>query len=444
MTGLPPQVKKALCALKDAGFEAYLVGGCVRDSILGKTPLDYDITTSALPDETEQVFREFKTEETGLAHGTVTVIIDGLPIEITTYRVESTYSDNRHPDAVRFTTRIEDDLARRDFTMNAIGYNPDKGMVDIFDGRKDISRGLIRCVGDADLRFKEDALRIMRALRFASVLGFDIEENTRAAAFKNKELLRNISGERLSSELIKLLCGRNARQVLTGYIEIIGVFIPELLPMVGFDQRNVHHIYDVLEHTAWVVENVPAEPTLRLATLFHDIGKPSAFSVDSSGVGHFHGHGEKGAQLTEEILTRLKIDKDTKEQVVKLVRCHDDYIECSYKAVRRVMKELTPSMFFMLLDIKRADNKAQNLKEFNHLPAYSRLERIGKDILEQEQCFNMSSLAVNGRDLMSLGFKGKEIGQMLELLLDAVINGEVQNNRKALMELLKNQSIGFS
>lgn len=444
MIKLPPQVNKTLTMLETYGHSGYIVGGCVRDSLLCLNPDDYDITTSALPKEIEKVFEEEKVIETGIKHGSITVIIEDMPIEITTYRIEGNYRDHRHPDFVRFTNRLEDDLSRRDFTINALAYNPNSGIVDCFNGKADIEAGIIRCVGDGNLRFNEDALRILRALRFSSVLGFHIEDNTKSAAFNNKDLLKTVSSERVYSELIKLLCGKNVRQVIMSYAKIIAVVIPELLPMIDFDQQNPHHLYDLLEHTARVVENTPPNPILRLAALFHDIGKPASFTIDSCGVGHFHGHGKKGEILAYEILTRLKIDKYTKEQVVKLVSCHDDYISCSHKSVRRAMNRLTPPLFFMLLDLKRADNLAQNIAEFNHLQEYAELEKLGKQILAEEQCFTLKSLAIKGKDMLELGMKDRQVGQMLELALDAVIDGKVQNSREALIEFVKEQPLYHS
>ena len=287
MIHLPCEVKLAIAKLTEKGFEAYIVGGCVRDSLMKCTPKDYDITTSANPEEVKNVFKEYRVVETGLKHGTVTVIVRGMPLEITTFRIDSEYLDHRHPKNVTFTKSLKEDTARRDFTMNALAYNDEKGLCDFYGGKVDIENKIIRCVGDANKRFNEDALRIMRALRFSSVLGFDIEENTKNAMFNNKHLLKNISSERLAGELVKLLCGANVKKILLEYIDIIGVFIPELLPMKGFEQHNRHHIYDVWTHTAVAIENIDASPVLRLAALFHDAGKPDCFFM-KNGEGHFY------------------------------------------------------------------------------------------------------------------------------------------------------------
>ena len=311
---LPAGVSRALTMLESAGFEAFIVGGCVRDALRGITPKDYDITTSALPEETKSVFRDWRVIETGIQHGTITVVMDGMPLEITTYRTEGTYSDNRHPDSVSFTASLREDVARRDFTMNAIAYSPTRGMIDHFGGAEDIRRGIIRCVGDPATRFREDALRMMRGIRFASVLGFAIEKNTAAAIHENKERIPTVSAERIRVELTKLLCGANVKNVLMDWWDVIGTVIPEILPMHGFDQKTPYHIYDVWEHTAVAVSNIPPDPHLRLCALLHDIGKPPSFFTDEKGVGHFYGHPAVSARMTEEILARLKYDNATRRR----------------------------------------------------------------------------------------------------------------------------------
>lgn len=433
MIKLPNQVDRALELLEKAGFEAYIVGGCVRDNIMGKIPSDYDITTSALPEEVEKTFSAYRTLETGMKHGTVTVIIDKMPIEITTYRREGKYLDNRHPSHVEFTRSLKEDMARRDFTMNAIAFNHRTGLVDCFGGERDIESRIIRCVGNPDERFKEDALRIMRALRFSSVMGFEIESQTLEAAMNNRELLKNISAERLREELVKLICGSDVRRCLMQSAEILGAVIPELLEMRGFDQKNKHHIYDVLEHTAVAVENIPAEPELRLAALFHDVGKPRCFSVDREGTGHFYNQADIGAELTKDIMSRLKFDNATKETVTELVRLHGVQIENTPKAVKRALNRLSPEMFFNLMKLKRADNLAQN-PEYRHRQAYyEELEETAKRIIENEECFSLRDLAIDGNDLIALGFvPGKEMGTILDRLLEAVIMKEVPNEKDIL------------
>ncbi len=434
MIKLPSQVNKALTLLGEAGFEAYAVGGCIRDCLMGKFPSDYDVTTSALPRETESVFSSYKVIETGIKHGTVTVIIDDMPIEITTYRVEGQYFDCRHPGSIRFTRSLREDVARRDFTMNAVAFAPGAGIVDYFGGTEDIEAGVIRCVGNPDRRFKEDALRIMRALRFASVTGFEIEEKTLWAMEDNKKLLQEISAERVRDELVKLLCGRHAEKCIVENADIIGAVIPEILYMKGFRQCNPHHVYDVLTHSAVAVGAVDATPVLRLAALFHDIGKPKCFSLDNEGVGHFFGHASISAELTEKIMSRLKFDNDTKQKVTELVRLHDLQIELSEKAVKRVMNKISPEMFFDLLQLKRADNLAQSPEYRSRQRYYDELESIAKEIIEKEECFSLRDLAIDGNDLITIGFtQGKEIGKVLAMLLEEVIEGRFPNDRKKLI-----------
>ncbi|MBQ3562784.1 MAG: tRNA nucleotidyltransferase, partial [Clostridia bacterium] len=290
MFNLPHQVDFALNKLIAAGYEAFIVGGCIRDILRQKAPSDYDITTSAEPEQTKAVFEGEKIIETGLKHGTVTLLKDGMPLEITTYRIDGAYADNRRPTSVQFTKSLTEDLARRDFTINAMAFSKKTGIVDPFGGEADLQNKIIRSVGDADRRFNEDALRLMRAIRFASVLGFKIEEKTKISIFKNKNLLKNISSERIAAELVKLLCGKNAKQIIIDYFEVLEVILPEISQMKNFNQNNPHHIYPLLEHTAIAVENTPAEPPLRLAMLLHDCGKPDALTIDERGVSHFYGH----------------------------------------------------------------------------------------------------------------------------------------------------------
>ena len=435
---LPAGVSRALTMLESAGFEAFFVGGCVRDALRGITPKDYDITTSALPEETKSVFRDYRVIETGIQHGTVTVMMEGMPLEITTYRTEGTYSDNRHPDSVSFTASLREDVARRDFTMNAIAYSPARGLIDHFGGAEDIREGIIRCVGDPDTRFREDALRMMRGIRFASALGFRIEEDTAAAIRENKERISAVSAERIRVELTKLLCGVNVKNVLMDWWDVLGVVIPEILPMHGFDQKTPYHIYDVWEHTAVAVSETPPMTHLRLSALLHDVGKPPSFFTDEKGIGHFYGHPVVSEKMAEEILTRLKYDNVTRRRVVTLVREHDRIIEPTEPAVKRALSRLTPEVFFNLLAIKRADNLAQSPDYRDRLETYDRIESIAQNILAKNECISVSTLAVNGSDLIALGMKpGKEIGDMLNQLLEQVIRGKLENDRNVLLAYVK-------
>ena len=421
--------------LNQKGFEAFVVGGCVRDMLMGTPPHDYDITTSATPDEVKRIFQNYRVIETGLKHGTVTVLLDGEPFEITTYRIESSYTDSRHPDGVRFTRSLTEDLARRDFTVNAIAYNPRVGIVDPFDGRSDIENKILRCVGVPYERFSEDALRILRLLRFASSLGFQIEASTAEAAFRLKEKLLYISAERTQIELCKILCGQGAGKIITEYIDILSVVIPELLPLKQFDQHNPHHIYDILTHTAVTVDSITAEKTLRLAALFHEIGKPSVFSLDENGFGHFYSHASVGYQMTEDILSRLKFDNLTKNNVVRLVKWHDTPIEANEKSVKRALGKMTPDFFFMLLALKRADNLAQNPTYSHRQEYYNSLESIAKDILARQVCFSLKDLAIDGNDLMAIGIRpGRSMGLILKQLLDDVIQEKIPNEKDSLLK----------
>ena len=337
MLTLPPQVHTALDRLAAAGWEAYVVGGAVRDALRGCAAGDWDITTNAEPAQVERIFAGERLIETGLKHGTVTVLLGGLPLEITTYRVDGDYTDHRRPDAVRFTRSLREDLLRRDFTMNALAYNPRTGLVDICGGAEDIARGIVRCVGEPDRRFQEDGLRILRALRFASVLGFQITPETAAAIHRNAALLQYLAAERVRSELTKLLCGQNVGAVLREFADVPAVPIPELRPMFGFEQHNPHHDRDVWQHTVAVVAHIPPEPVLRWAALLHDVGKPPCFSRGPDGVGHFYGHAAKSAELADAVLMRLRFDTAGRTRITQLIRYHDLPVPPEPKPVRRLM-----------------------------------------------------------------------------------------------------------
>lgn len=423
--------------LESRGFEAFAVGGCVRDFLMHTPINDYDITTNATTDEIKAVFAKHKTIDTGLKHGTVTVLINSIPFEITTYRLETTYSDNRHPDKVIFTKRLEDDLSRRDFTVNSIAYFPESGFVDLFGGKEDIEKRLIRCVGKPQKRFEEDSLRILRGLRFASVLGFAIEKETAEAMHSCRHLIKNISRERIFTELSKLLCGRNVRTVLTEFSDVFGEIIPEINAMRGFEQHNFHHIHDVLTHTAVVVENTPSLVHLRLAALFHNIGKPFCFSLDKTGTGHFYSHASKSALIAERCLDELRCDNKTKEAVIRLVKLHDTPIEESERIIKRRLNSMGSELFYDLVALKRADTAGLAPEFAERNEHFDRLEAMAEEILQKEECFSLKHLAVNGNDMKALGFEGKEIGRRLEFLLDAVIDGKVENEKKELTEYLK-------
>ena len=436
---LPDYVNSALSRLENAGFAAYAVGGCVRDLRMGRTPEDYDVTTAALPEQTAAVFAGERLIETGMQHGTVTVLLSGHPLEITTFRVDGGYSDARHPDAVTFTPSLEEDLARRDFTMNALAWSPGAGLVDPFGGAADIQNRIIRCVGNPAARFREDALRILRCVRFSATLGFAIDPATAAAARENRALLRRISAERTAAELRKLVCGDDVRRIVLTETDILGEIVPELLPMRGFDQRNKHHCYDVLEHCAAACEAVPAEPVLRCAALLHDVGKPDCFFTDAEGVGHCYGHAQRGAELTDAILRRLRFSNEERERITELVRRHDMRIEPTEQAVLRCLRRFGPEFFFQLLQIKRADTLAHapGPKLDERLERCEALKALAEAALAAEACFSLRDLAVNGRDLLAEGYSpGPAVGRALDALLDAVCDGRVPNEKAALLAYL--------
>ena len=433
---LSPGAAKALALLQAAGYEAWIVGGCVRDALLGLPPKDYDLTTSALPEETQRVFAAYPRIETGLRHGTVTVLLEGEPLEITTYRVDGAYSDARHPDGVTFTRSLRQDAARRDFTINAMAYAPGQGLQDFFGGQADLARGILRAVGAAEKRFREDALRILRALRFASVLDFTLEGETARAARACAPLLAAVSAERVSGELGKLLCGKAAGRVLRDYPDVLGVVLPEILPMVGLDHRNPHHCYDVWTHTTVAVDHVPPELPLRLAMLLHDIGKPDTFSLGEDGQGHFYGHARRSVEQAEAILTRLRAPRQVRETVLLLVRYHDAVLEESPQRVRRWLHKLGPEVFFDLLAIQGGDAAAQAPAYCTRLDHLRRLETLARQVLDQAPCLTVRDLAVGGEDLLALGYRGPAIGRALRALLDQVLSETVSNEKNALLQRL--------
>lgn len=431
--------------IENAGYEAFAVGGCVRDGLRGKACNDVDITTSALPNEIEKILsaNNIKYVETGLKHGTITAVVGKEPFEITTYRTDGQYKDNRHPDNVSFVTDIEADLSRRDFTVNAMAYNKAKGIVDLFSGKTDLNNKVIRAVGDADLRFKEDALRIMRAIRFASVLDFEIEPETEKAIFANKKLLKNVSAERLFSELSKLLLGDNAFNVMLEYREVLAVIIPELTPMFDCQQINQWHIYDVWVHTCKAVVSCPKDLKLRLTMLFHDIGKPIMKTTDENGINHFKGHPKVSAEITSPILKRLKVSNEIYDFVMTLIPIHDITIGTDRKNIKKWLRKLgrdANGEYYLksLLAVRMADRLAQNKKKT--IFEIENLDTIANEIdsiIEQNEALSVNDLAVNGFDLMALGIKGKEIGETLDILLDLVIDDKLINEKKVLLNYLK-------
>ncbi len=436
---IPAGARYILQMLTAAGHEAYLVGGCVRDLLRGVPPHDWDICTSALPEETERCFAGQRIIETGLKHGTVTVLVDGEPYEITTYRTEGPYSDSRRPDYVRFVPDLTEDLARRDFTMNATAMGLDGKLRDPFGGAEDIKRGLIRCVGEPDQRFQEDGLRGMRALRFGAVFGYAIEERTAQAVHKNRAMLDRVAAERINAELCKLLVGKNAGDVLRQYPDVFCQFWPELGPLVTLEQNNPWHCWGGWEHTIHAVEGAPADVTLRLTMLLHDIGKPECKSTDEKGIDHFYGHPAVSAQLADQMLRELKFDNKTRERVVLLVERHDAQLLPRSQVIRRWLNRLGSEAFFQLLEIKRADSMSLAYEKVkDRLTELNEIRTKAEQILLERQCLTLKDLAVNGRDVIAAGIEpGPEVGRVLEGLLEQILSGKLTNERSVLLKLIR-------
>lgn len=431
---IPTPIRDCMRTLHEHGFEAYLVGGAVRDFLLGGLPADFDLATDATPEEVLSVFRAFTCVPTGISHGTVTVISSGRPIEITTYRVDGDYVDARRPQTVTFTRSLAEDVRRRDFTINALAMTIDGDIIDHVGGEEDLGNRVIRAVGDPDKRLQEDALRILRALRFSAVLGFPIEEATRKCLFRHRRLLRKISVERVYAELGGLLCGEFADQILVHYVDILGVVIPELLPMKNFQQHNPHHKYDVLTHTAVVLKNVPPQRSLRWAALFHDSGKPRAFRLDEEGVGHFYGHQKISKEIAADVLKRLKADVKTQNEVDVLVLWHDVDIEPTERIIRRRLHQFGEDMFRSLMALKRADTLGQSEKSLYRLEEQAKIYELLEKILAEKACFSLKELAIKGDDLIQIGIpKGPVMRTLLSEALHAVMDGAIVNEKDPLL-----------
>lgn len=436
---LPDPVACALSRLEACGYEAYAVGGCVRDSLLAREPNDWDVTTSARPEETARCFSDCRTIETGIKHGTLTVLLDGMSIEITTFRNDGVYEDNRHPVQVTFSERVEDDLSRRDFTVNAMAYHPRRGLVDLFGGELDLARRRIACVGDPKLRFCEDGLRILRAVRFASVLDFGLDPATASAVHDCKGLLSNIAPERIREEFCKLLMGAGAVRMLREYHDVIAVFLPELERCVGFSQNSRYHCYDVYEHTLHALEEAPRDLITRLAILLHDVGKPLCYTEDEAG-GHFKGHAPVGTELTRELLRRLRFDNATAEEVTMLVEAHDRPVSAEKKAVKRLMRQMSDATILRLMEVKRCDRLAHAPEHCTPDAALLEIPCVMAQIRAADECLSLRDLKIDGEDLLSLGIpRGREIGRILGLLLDAVVDGVLPNDTDALLCEAKKQ-----
>ncbi len=419
----PQQVAAAIRLLEEQGFEAYAVGGCVRDSLLGLVPHDWDICTAALTEEMKTVFAGFRLIETGIAHGTLTVLLDGLPLEITTYRVDGPYSDHRRPDGVRFTSCLGDDLARRDFTVNAMAWHPERGLRDPFGGKADLENRLLRAVGEPRRRFEEDALRLMRALRFAGAYDLRIVPETAAALHEKREGLRFVAAERLRAELDRFLVTAGVDRMLTEYPDILAVFLTIITPMVGFEQHSVYQKLDVLRHTAAMVA----------------AAKPSRFTLDEEVQGHFYVHAPASASIAEETLRTLKYDRKTRESIVRLVRYHDTPIPAEPPAVKRWLCRFGEEEFRLLIEIKRGDAKGHAPSVVSaSLAAVDALEQCLDTVIAEGACFSVRDLAVDGNDAMACGVPaGPPVGKALARLTEEVIEGRLPNERETLLEFLR-------
>lgn len=436
MMRLPEHAARAVAALEAAGYQTWAVGGCVRDSLRGAAPHDWDLCTAARPDQMQAVFAGGRVLETGLRHGTLTLLTEGGPIEITTFRTDGGYSDGRHPDGVRFVGSVEDDLARRDFTIGAMAWHPQRGLCDPYGGLDDLQEGILRAVGDPDARFAEDALRILRGIRFVSRLGFAVERETAAAMRRQAARLNGIAAERVRGELTGLLCGRFVHRALRMFADLIGVVLPELTPMFGCAQRNPHHLYDVWEHSIRAAAQVPADPVLRWAALLHDCGKPACKTVDEQGIGHFYGHPAVSRTIAEQIARRLRFSGADQDRLLLLVEQHDRPLGENDKLVRRRLSQIGEARFRDLLVLKKGDAVGQGTHP-EDVAALLETERRLRAVLQSDTCFSLRHLAVKGNDLTALGLSGPAVGEMLHFLLDAVLDEQAENTREALLALAR-------
>lgn len=446
---IPQSVREVMGVLRRAGHEAYVVGGCVRDTLLGRQPHDWDMTTSATPSQMKEVV-SFHSIDTGLKHGTVTFIVDHEPIEVTTFRTEGDYTDGRHPDSIGFASTIEEDLSRRDFTVNALAWSDGTGIVDPFGGVPDLRNKTLRCVGDARIRFSEDGLRVMRALRFASVYGFAIEKSTASAAHEKRWMLSAVSAERICTELSKMLQasdGKHLAAIVKEFTDIMMQIMPELLPAHGLDQENPHHDRDCWTHMVDVMAQVEPDLTLRLAALLHDAGKPACKTKDENGVAHYHGHAEEGARIADRILRRLKFPRKTADEVVFLIRQHDNWPSANMRSARRFLARCGDvETAFMLLELMKADRAA-------HAPS-SVAERAGdleefgffiESALKEDTAFTVRDLEISGNDLIAMGWtEGPMLGAELQRLFDLVLSGELVNDRNALLTAAQEDAASIS
>jgi tRNA nucleotidyltransferase (CCA-adding enzyme) len=438
---IPTDANELIHTLQKNGHSAYVVGGCVRDSVLGRIPHDWDICTSATPSEMLEIFKDRRIIETGLQHGTVTVVVNNEPYEITTFRIDGNYSDNRRPDNVTFTDSLREDLKRRDFTINAMAYNDEEGLIDPFHGMEDINHRKIDCVGSAKDRFSEDTLRILRAIRFAAQLDFVISPDTDWEIHRQYKSLENISIERINSEFCKIASSDTFCIQLLLYNDVFSLFIPELKNMIDFPQNNPYHEYDVFDHTIHALERCDSKDlTVRLAVLFHDFGKTHCYQDGEDGIRHFKGHGKVSAEMTDWIMKCLKFDNKMRNNVVELVYYHDATFEVGKKYIKRWLNKIGVKQFKRLLEVRKADIKGQKAEyEKERIEKINNIEKILEEVLQEQECFSLKNLAVNGNDLIEMGYKsGKELGKTLNLLLQMVIDGDCPNDKEKLLQEAEN------
>ena len=429
---IPESVRFCIDALEKAGFAAYLVGGCVRDAYLGLRPHDFDLTTCALPEQTEEVFKDFSLVLAGKKHGTVGVVTDSGVVEITTFRTEGGYADSRHPQWVEFVPSVEQDLARRDFTVNAMAWSPTRGFADPFGGRQDLERKCLRAVGNPEARFEEDALRILRGIRFSARFGLAVEENTKEAMFELAPRLENLARERVFEELNRFLPQADADH-LAEFAPILAQAIPELAPLIGFDQKNRHHSYDIYTHTAHVTAAVPPELALRWAALLHDTGKPVTFTRDEAGEGHFYGHAAESAAIADAVLRRLKAPTALRERVTLLIGLHMTKLEPDKRLLRRRLSRLGEEAFLQLLCLQEADMGSKGTGIPAESVQFCRLRQLLEEIKAENACLSLKDLEIGGRELLALGLSGPAVGKMLNLLLEQVLDEKLPNEKEALL-----------
>ena len=437
---IPSDANDLIHTLQNHGHSAYVVGGCVRDSILGRIPNDWDICTSATPSEMLEIFKDKRVIETGLQHGTITVVVNGESYEVTTYRVDGVYSDHRRPDSVTFTDKLIEDLGRRDFTINAMAYNDEDGLIDPFNGLEDIKYRKINCVGFPKDRFEEDVLRVLRAIRFASQLDFAVMPDVDWEIHRQYKNLKNISVERINSEFCKIALSDNFCVELLLYKYVFSLFIPELKNMFDFPQNNPYHDYDVFGHTIHAVEHCESKDLVtKLAVFFHDFGKPNSYQDDEDGIRHFKGHGKISAEITDTIMKRLRFDNETRNNVVELVYYHDATFENGKKHIKRWLNKIGEKQFRRLLEVRKADIKGQKIDyEQSRIEKVEYIEKILEEVLQENECFSLKDLAVNGNDLIDIGYmSGKELGNTLNKLLQLVIDGDCNNEKERLLQEAK-------